>query len=171
MGSWESIEPIFENIRTLLETYVTALAHNERAWIMPGLSVDNDPSNEDIRRVILGKRSYADMQFPSVYVVLTSIAFETSSFTMENAKLNFRMIVVNKSEPSLWGGVKETIKVSCQVRDALYNTTGTHNRRTLLGACNDCFADEVLVDTEPMGDNAEAIWNYFNFWARKKITA
>lgn len=170
MSTWTEIESIFEHMRTLMETYCTELQHNTRSWVHPGLSVDNDPSNADIRRVILGKKGYADMQFPSCYVVLTSIRFEVVSFSTENVNLNFRIITVNKDEPSFWGSFKKSLEVSCNVKDALYNKIGTHNKRTLLSSVNDCFAEEILTDTDPEGATTAPIWNFFTFRARKKIS-
>ncbi len=170
MSTWIEIEPVFENMRALIETYCTDLAHNTRSWVLPGLSVDNSPSNADIRRVILGKKGYADLQFPSVYIVLTSVKFETAAFITENVYLNFRIITINKDEPSLWGSFKKTLEVTCNVKDALYNKIGAHNKRTLLSSVNDVFAEEVLTDTDPEGPTPGAMWAFFNFRARKKIS-
>jgi hypothetical protein len=165
------LDPITKAMKTLLETYVPDFEPVERAWVSPGLSIETDVLEPNVNRVILGRKSYADMLFPSVYIDFKTIEWETSGFKSEIVKFRFRIIVVTKEEPSHWSGVLKAADIIALTRSALYNTIGTHNTRTLLGTCNDCFDENAQIDTEPLGNAPDAVWSYFWFYARKKITA
>jgi len=165
------VDPMAKAMKLLLEAYVPDFAPVDRSWVTPGLSVENDVDEANVSRVILGRKSYQDMQFPSCYIDFKSMEWETAGFNSEILKCHFRIIVVTKEEPSHWSGILKACDIIPLAREALYDTIGSHQKRSLLSSCNDCFSENAEIDTEPMGTAPDAVWSYFLFQARKRITA
>jgi hypothetical protein len=78
---------------------------------------------------------------------------------------------VTKEEPSHWSGILKACDIIPLAREALYDTIGSHQKRSLLSSFNDCFSENAEIDTEPMGTAPDAVWSYFLVHARKRITA
>jgi hypothetical protein len=70
MNTWDHIEPILINIQEIIKQKVPDLADQLYTWVMPGLAIQNDPTQPDIARVVMGTKSYQDMQFPLCCIML-----------------------------------------------------------------------------------------------------
>ncbi len=170
MSSWTEIGPILNNIREIINVNVPDLADQLFSFVMPCLLAADEPENPQLRRLILGAKGYEGLQFPQCNIIPVEMAIATAEYNTEEYGLNFRVVTVQEDNGSPWGGSLKTMKLSCDVKDALYKAHAGMKTRTLGGVCNDIFVTGITWETEPL-PKASVHWNYIKVLVRKKLSA
>jgi hypothetical protein len=169
MSTWTSLSPIFTNIREIINQQVSELSDQLYSWVMPCLSCQETPTNADIKRIVMGTKSYDDMSFPQCHIIPVNDRIETVANKIEEHNMNFRIVIIQEDAGSPWGGSLKTMQLSSDVHDALYAVMNSQLKRSLGGACNDIFVQEITWETEPF-KSTSIQWNFMTVLVKKRVS-
>jgi len=168
VSSWDTIKTIIDNLQAALKA-VPELTDQVYSFCFPGLSVANDPTSLDVRRVILGAKSLQDLVFPQCNIILVADKIETITSAQEEHNINARIVTIHKDHTSILGGSYAALKLAYDVKDALYASLYGGRTRTLGNACNDIFVTDIQMENEPIPDQAWVHWIYQSVNIRKRF--